>query len=71
MKVRILKKILTEAGFYVERSGKGSHEVWGNGEGLTFPVPGTDGSELKLGTQIAILKASGLIEQVMQKHPKN
>ncbi len=68
MKVRILKKILIEAGFYVVRSGKGSHEIWGNDEGLTFPVPGADGNELKQGTQIAIFKAAGLITQ---KRPKN
>jgi predicted RNA binding protein YcfA (HicA-like mRNA interferase family) len=71
MKVRILKKLLTEAGFFVVRSGKGSHEIWGNDDGLTFPVPGADGAELKTGTEIAILKAAGLFEVVKQKRSKN
>jgi predicted RNA binding protein YcfA (HicA-like mRNA interferase family) len=60
MKVRILKQILTERGFYFIRQAKGSHEIWGNDDGVRVTIAGPDGREIKLGTLISMLKSAGI-----------
>jgi predicted RNA binding protein YcfA (HicA-like mRNA interferase family) len=60
MKVRILKQILTEHGFYFVRQGKGSHEIWGNDHGMRVTIAGPDGREIKLGTLISMLQSAGI-----------
>jgi predicted RNA binding protein YcfA (HicA-like mRNA interferase family) len=67
MKVRILKEILEDLGFYRVRKGKGSHEIWGNDTGLTFPIPGAPGKELKEGTLRSILRSAGIKLEDLKK----
>jgi predicted RNA binding protein YcfA (HicA-like mRNA interferase family) len=70
MKVRILKQLLTQAGFRFIRPGKGDHEIWGNDEGLRFPVDGSDGWEVPLGTLNSILRITGLRIETKSKGSK-
>ena len=67
MKVRILKQLLKRAGYYRVRAGKGDHEVWGNDTGLTFPVDGSGGTEIKTGTLNAILRQAGITLEIKRK----
>jgi predicted RNA binding protein YcfA (HicA-like mRNA interferase family) len=60
MKVRILKQLLKDAGFSFKRQGKGDHEIWGNEEGISFPVDGSDGMEIPIGTLRACLRMAGI-----------
>jgi predicted RNA binding protein YcfA (HicA-like mRNA interferase family) len=60
VKVRILKQLLREAGFYFIRSGKGDHEIWGNETGIRFPIDGADGTEIPIGTLKAYLRLAGI-----------
>lgn len=49
------------------RAGKGDHEVWGNDTGLTFPVDGSGGTEIKTGTLNAILRQAGITLEIKRK----
>ena len=56
---RKLTNILKAGGFRKTRNGKGSHEVWSNGErNVTVPQP--SGSDYKKGLVHKILKDAGL-----------
>ena len=46
---------------------RGDHEVWGNDTGLTFPVDGAGGIELKTGTLNAILRQAGITLEPKRK----
>lgn len=67
MKVRIFKKKIRKLDFYYVRPGKGSHAIWGNDSGLTFPIPGKDGDELKEGTLLNILKIIGITRESLEE----
>ncbi|GAB4021132.1 type II toxin-antitoxin system HicA family toxin [Spirosoma koreense] len=55
-----LIKILEENGFYLKRTGKGSHHIYYNPDTkVTVPVP-VHNKDMKKGTFLAILRDAGI-----------
>lgn len=55
-----LIKILEENGFYLKRTGKGSHQIFYNpSTKITIPVP-VHNKDMKKGTFFGILKDAGI-----------
>lgn len=55
-----LVKILEENGFYLKRTGKGSHQIYYNPDSrITVPVP-VHSKDMKKGTFLGILKDAGI-----------
>ncbi len=61
MKVREIKKLLVEQGYFFHRYGKGDHEIWINQAGHKITLgDGANGVELGIGIANKILKSIGV-----------